>query len=112
MIRDGCCCYHNYNDYKASIDRTWNRRSWYLLCYKGAVTGLYIKNTMTERNTRTLTIEEVIRILRLVRKEKFIIYKQTATFALNIARQMRNNINIQIVEQFLNGPESPIKVKD
>ena len=38
------------------------------------------------------------------------IYKQVATFAINIGRQMRNNINPEMIEQFINGPESPLKL--
>lgn len=39
-------------------------------------------------------------------------YKQIATFALNISRQMRGNINSQMIGQFLDGPESPLKIKE
>ena len=35
-----------------------------------------------------------------------------ANFAVNIAQQTRNNVNSQIIEQFINGPESPIKIKE
>lgn len=76
----------------------------------GAVAGLYIKNSLEERNAKELTIDQVVRILKLIRKEKYIVYKQIATFAVNIARQTRNNINAQMIEMFLNGPESPIRV--
>lgn len=59
-----------------------------------------------------MTLDQVVRILKLIRKEKYIIYKQTATFAINITRQTRNNINSQMIEQFINGPESPFKIKE
>ena len=47
-----------------------------------------------------------------IRKEKYIVYKQIAVFAANIMQQMRNNINTALIEQYINGPESPLKVKD
>ena len=53
-----------------------------------------------------------MKILKLIRRNKYILYKQTATFAINIAQQTRNNINSQVIEQFINGPESPFKLKD
>ena len=76
----------------------------------GAIAGLYIKNSIEERNAKELTVEQVVRVLKLIRKEKYLVYKQIATFAINIARQTRNNINAQMIEMFLNGPESPIKI--
>lgn len=30
---------------------------------------------------------------------------------MNIIQQMRNNINTQMIEQFINGPESPLKIQ-
>lgn len=78
----------------------------------GSVAALYIKNSIEERNIKELSQEELVRILKLIRKEKYILYKQTATFAVNIARQTRGNINSQMIEQFINGPESPFKLKD
>jgi hypothetical protein len=46
----------------------------------------------------------------LIRRHKYAVYKQIATFALNISRQMRGNINNQMIQQFLDGPESPLKI--
>ena len=66
---------------------------------------------MEEAEVKPITKSSVIHLLKLIRKEKYIIYKQTATFAQNIARQMRGNINTQMIEQFINGPESPLKIK-
>lgn len=42
--------------------------------------------------------------MQIIRKNKYIIYKQIATFAVNIAQQTRNNINPQMIEQFIQGP--------
>jgi len=78
----------------------------------GSVAALFIKNSIEERNIKELSQEELVRILKLIRKEKYILYKQTATFSVNIARQTRGNINSQMIEQFINGPESPFKLKD
>lgn len=78
----------------------------------GAVGALYIKNTLEDKKIKELSVDQVVRILKLIRKEKYILYKQTATFALNLARQTRNNINAQMIEQFINGPESPFKIKE
>lgn len=74
--------------------------------------ALFIKNTIEDKKIKEFSIDQVVRILKLIRKEKYILYKQTATFALNLARQTRNNINAQMIEQFINGPESPFKIKE
>lgn len=50
--------------------------------------------------------------MQIIRKNKYIIYKQIATFAVNIAQQTRNNINPQMIEQFIQGPQSPLKLND
>ena len=36
-------------------------------------------------------------------------FKQIATLAQNLAQQMRNNINVAMIEQFIKGPESPVQ---
>jgi hypothetical protein len=54
----------------------------------------------------------VIRILKIIRKEKYTVYRQIATFAINIAQQTRNNINPEMIEQFIQGPESPLKLSE
>ena len=74
--------------------------------------GLFIKNSLEERQLQGLSLAQLVRILKLIRRNKYIVYKQTATFAINIAQQTRNNINSQVIEQFINGPESPFKLKD
>ena len=74
--------------------------------------GLYLKNSLEEKKIRELGLPQVVRILRLIRREKYVIYKQIANFAVNIAQQTRNSVNAQIIEQFINGPESPIRIKD
>lgn len=74
--------------------------------------GLFIKNSLEERQLEGLSLAQLVRILKLIRRNKYILYKQTATFAINIAQQTRNNINSQVIEQFINGPESPFKLKD
>jgi hypothetical protein len=51
-------------------------------------------------------------LLRLIRKEKYLVFKQIATFAVSIMQQMRGNINTQAIEQFLNGPECPFKYSE
>ena len=61
---------------------------------------------------KAVDLPQLVRILRLIRKEKYIIYKQTAAFAHNIAQQTRGNLNPQIIEQFINGPESPFKMRE
>lgn len=53
-----------------------------------------------------------MRILRLIRKERYLVYKQIASFAVSIMQQMRGNINQQAIEQFLNGPECPFKYEE
>lgn len=70
--------------------------------------GLYIKNVISEGQMKELTKEQVIHILKKVRKEKFLVFKQICTFAQNIAQQMRNNVNVAMIEQFIKGPESPV----
>lgn len=50
-------------------------------------------------------------MLKLIRKRKYAFYKQIATFAVNISKQMRGNINSLMIQQFLDGPESPLKIK-
>lgn len=74
--------------------------------------GLFIKNSLEERQLEGLSLAQLVKILKLIRRNKYILYKQTATFAINIAQQTRNNINSQVIEQFINGPESPFKLKD
>ena len=74
--------------------------------------GLFIKNSLEERQLQGLSLAQLVRILKLIRRNKYIVYKQTATFAINIAQQTRNNINSQVIEQFINGPESPFKLKE
>ncbi len=61
---------------------------------------------------KELSREEVIRILKLIRRERYLLYKQIATFAISIMQQMRGNINQQAIEQFINGPECPFKYED
>lgn len=73
------------------------------------VAGLYVKNVIFEKKAKTLTKEEIIKILKLIRKDKFTLFKQVATFAVNISQQMKGNINQQAIEQFINGPECPFK---
>jgi hypothetical protein len=48
-----------------------------------------------------------VKLLKYLRKEKYGLYKQVATFAVNISTQTRGNINQQAIEQFINGPECP-----
>ena len=74
--------------------------------------GLFIKNSLEERQLEGLSLAQLVKILKLIRRNKYILYKQTATFAINIAQQTRNSINSQLIEQFINGPESPFKLKD
>lgn len=76
------------------------------------MSGLFIKNSLEERQLEGLSLAQLVKILKLIRRNKYILYKQTATFAINIAQQTRNNINSQVIEQFINGPESPFKLKD
>jgi hypothetical protein len=38
------------------------------------------------------------------------LYRKIATLANSIAQQMRNNINPKMVEELLNGPDSPLKI--
>ena len=40
------------------------------------------------------------------------LYKQIANLTVNIAQQMRGNVNTAIIEQYLKGPESPIKLEE
>lgn len=54
--------------------------------------------------------DQIIHILKKVRKEKYIVLKQVAAFATNIRQQMRNNVNTSMVEQFIKGPESPVNL--
>ena len=74
--------------------------------------GLFIKNSLEERQLKGLSLGQLVRILKLIRRNKYIVYKQTATFAINIAQQTRNNINAQVIEQFINGPESPLRLRE
>jgi hypothetical protein len=76
------------------------------------VAGLFIKNVIEENKMQVLKKEELIRLLKLVRKEKYLIYKQMATFVVSIMQQMRGNINQQDVEKFINGPEFPFKYSE
>ena len=69
--------------------------------------GLFIKNVINEKKARVLSKEEVVKLLKYLRKEKYGLYKQVATFAVNISTQTRGNINQQAIEQFINGPECP-----
>ena len=70
--------------------------------------GLYVKNLISEGQMNELTKEQIIHILKKVRKEKYLMFKQIATLAQNLAQQMRNNINVAMIEQFVKGPESPV----
>ena len=54
--------------------------------------------------------DQIIHILKKVRKEKYIVLKQVAALATNIAQQMRNNVNTTMLEQFIKGPESPVNL--
>ena len=72
------------------------------------MSGLFIKNSLEERQLEGLSLAQLVKILKLIRRNKYILYKQTATFAINIAQQTRNNINSQVIEQFINGPESHV----
>ena len=76
------------------------------------VAGLFIKNVIDEKKMQALKKEDLLRLLRLIRKEKYLLYKQIANFAVSIAQQMRGNINPQAIEQFLNGPECPFKYSE
>jgi hypothetical protein len=55
--------------------------------------GLFIKNVISEKALKALTKEELIRILKIIRKERYPVYKQIATFAINISQQMKGNLN-------------------
>jgi hypothetical protein len=76
------------------------------------VAGLFVKNVISESKAKPLTKDEIVRILRIYRKERYVLFKQVATFAINISQQMRGNINQQAIEQFINGPECPFKFKE
>lgn len=67
---------------------------------------------ISEKKAKVLTKDDVIRILKIIRKERFILYKQVATFAVNISHQMKGNINQEAIEQFINGPECPFKFEE
>lgn len=68
------------------------------------VGGLFVKNLINEKKARVLTKEELIAILKIIRKEKYLLYKQVSTFSINITQQMKGNINQQAIEEFINGP--------
>lgn len=53
-----------------------------------------------------------MKLLKYLRKEKYGLYKQVATFAINITQQTRGNINQQAIEMYINGPECPFKFKE
>ena len=82
------------------------------MAFGALAVGLYVKNVISEGQMKELTKDEVIHILKKVRKEKFLVYKQIATFAQNIAQQMRNNVNVAMIEQFIKGPESPVNPEE
>ena len=84
-------------EHKISPPWPWSSYSRYYDSYQGAVAGLFIKNSLEERQLKGLSLPQLIRILKLIRSRKYIVYKQTATFALNIAQQTRNNINAQVI---------------
>lgn len=71
------------------------------------VGGLFLKNYLSEKSMKALPQEQVVRILKVYRKERYVLYKQIAAFAVNIMQQMKGNINQQAIEQFINGPECP-----
>jgi hypothetical protein len=76
------------------------------------VAGLFIRNVINEKSLQALPKEKVVHILKLIRKERYLLYKQIATFAVNISQQMKGNINQQAIEQFINGPECPFKFQE
>lgn len=47
---------------------------------------------MSEQSMKALSKTEVIHILKVIRKERYLLCKQIATFSINIRQQMRNNI--------------------
>lgn len=96
--------------WKRDYDWSWCASGTYKF-FNLVATLLYVKNVIGESKLTEVTKEKLIHILKKVRKEKYLMYKQIAAFAVNIASQMRNNINTQMIEQFINGPESPIKVQ-
>lgn len=61
---------------------------------------------------KSLSQQEVVKILKVYRKERYVLFKQIATFAVNIMQQMKGNLNQPAIEQFLNGPECPFKFKE
>lgn len=71
--------------------------------------GLYVKNVISEGQMKELSKEQIIHILKKVRKQKYLMFKQIASLAQNLAQQMRNNINVAMIEQFVKGPESPVQ---
>ena len=97
----GCCC----RNYKYQGMEGWKK-----VLIMGGVAfaalagGLYIKNVISEGQMKELTKEQVIHILKKVRKEKFLVFKQICTFAQNIAQQMRNNVNVAMIESSSRGP--------
>jgi hypothetical protein len=88
---------------EGSTDWSGSSRLTYDEC-DSVIGGLFIKNVISEKALKALTKEELIRILKLIRKDKYLVYKQIATFAINISQQMKGNINQQAIEQFINGP--------
>jgi hypothetical protein len=70
-----------------------------------------VKNVLEEKSLEILDKEQVIHVLKIIKKEKYTIYKQIATFAINIVQQTRNN-NPEVIEQFISGPESPLKLQE
>lgn len=71
-----------------------------------------MKNLISEKSMKALSQQEVVRILKVYRKERYVLFKQIATFAINIMQQMKGNLNQPAIEQFLNGPECPFKFKE
>ena len=105
---DCCCCNYNW-ELDPGMDG-WKKG----VLIGGALftalaAGLYVKNLISEGQMNELTKEQIIHILKKVRKEKYLMFKQIATLAQNLAQQMRNNINVAMIEQFVKGPESPVQ---